>query len=115
MDCRKIARSWWSGVREEYEVLTRKYGLEQEDEGQAGSAAEWKRRVRELNGNEWKEEVEPMSSLRWYRVVQDTFGVEENIASWVGHAAVRLRFRLSTGSAGLFEDKWRCRMCVDGR
>ena len=26
-----------------------------------------------------------------------------------------LRFRLRTGSAGLFEDKWRCRMCIDGR
>ena len=44
------------GRREEYEVLRRKYGLEQEDEGQAGSEAEWKRGVREQNGNEWKEE-----------------------------------------------------------
>ena len=72
--------------------------------------------MRELNGNEWKEEVEAMSSLlRWYRAVKDTFGVEEYVASWVGHEAVRLRFRLRTGSSGLFEDKWRCKMCVDGR
>ena len=59
----------------EYEVLMRRYGLEQEDGGQA----EWKRRVRELNGNEWREEVAAMSSLRWYRAVQDTFGVEKYV------------------------------------
>ena len=45
--CRKIAGSQWGvGWREEYEVLMRRYGLEQEDRDQAGSAAEWKRQVR---------------------------------------------------------------------
>ena len=42
----KLQEASGVGWREEYEVLTRKYGLEQEDEGQAGCAAEWKRRVR---------------------------------------------------------------------
>ena len=38
---REAGRVVW---REEYKVLTRRYGLEQEDVGgQAGSAAEWKR------------------------------------------------------------------------
>ena len=41
--CRKAGGVGW---REEYEVLMRRYGLEQEDEDQAESAAEWKRRVR---------------------------------------------------------------------
>ena len=86
-------------------MLMRRYGLEQEDEGQAGSAAEWKRWVRELNGSEWREEVEAMSSLRWYRAVKDTFGVEKYVASWEGYEVIRLRFRLRTGSAGLLEDK----------
>ena len=79
----KLQEAGGVGWREEYEVLRRKYGLEQEDEEQAGSAAEWKRRVRELNGNEWMEEVEAMSSLRWYKVVKDTFGVEEGMR-WLG-------------------------------
>jgi len=33
----------------------------------------------------------------------------------VGQEGVRLRFRLRTGSAGLFEDKKWCRMCDDER
>ena len=32
-----------------------------------------------------------------------------------GHESIRLRFWLRTGSAGLVEDKIRCRMCGDGR
>ena len=32
-----------------------------------------------------------------------------------GHEELRLRFRLRTGSAGLFEDKKRCRMCTEDR
>ena len=63
--------------------------------------------MRELNRNEWKEEVEAMSSLRWYRAVKDVFGMEKYVASWEGHEAIRLRFRLRTGSVGLLEDKRR--------
>ena len=53
-----------------------------------------------------------ISRNRWYRAV---FGVEKYVASWEGHEAIRLRFRLWTGSAGLLEDKRRCRLCVDER
>ena len=42
-------------------------------------------------------------------------GLEQYTRSSVGHEGVRLRFRLRTGSAGLFEDKKRCRMCTDDR
>ena len=39
-------------------------------------------------------------------------GLEQYTRSSVGHEELRLRFRLRTGSAGLFEDKKRCRMCT---
>ena len=42
-------------------------------------------------------------------------GLEQYTRSSVGHEELRLRFRLRTGSAGLFEDKKRCRMCTDDR
>ena len=52
----KLQETGGAGWREEYEVLTRKYGLEQEDEGQAAwSAAEWKRPgERNLPVDDWK-------------------------------------------------------------
>ena len=111
-----------------------RYGLEQEDGDhcQAESAAEWKRRVRELNGNEWKRRVRELNGNEWkrrvrelngnewkeevwYKAVKDVLGVEKYVASWEGHEAIRLRFRQRTGSAGLLEDKRRCRLCVDER
>ena len=55
------------------------------------------------------EEVEGKSSLKWYRMVKDEAGLEEYTRSLVSQEEVRLRFRLRTGSAGLFEDKKRCR------
>ena len=72
----------------------RRYGLGEEEDGQAGSVEEG---VRKLNGSEWKKEIEAMSSLGWYRAVKDTFGAERYIASWEVHEAIRLRFRLRTG------------------
>ena len=48
-------------------------------------------------------------------MVKDEAGLEEYTRSLVGQKEVRLRFRLRTGSAGLFEDKKRCRMCDDER
>ena len=48
-------------------------------------------------------------------MVKDEAGLEEYTRSLVGQEEVRLRFRLRTGSAGLFEDKKRCRMCDDER
>ena len=61
----KLREAGGVGWRAQYEVLLRRYGLEEEEDGQAGSAAEWKRRVRKLNGSKWKEEVEAMSSERY--------------------------------------------------
>ena len=48
-------------------------------------------------------------------MVKDEAGLEEYTRSLVGQEELRLRFRLRTGSAGLFEDKKRCRMCDDER
>ena len=42
-------------------------------------------------------------------------GPEKYVGSWKGHVAVRLRFRLRSGSAGLFEDKKRCGMVEEDR
>ena len=78
-------------------MLTRRYGLEQEDVGgQAGSAAEWKRRVRELNGSEWREEISRGNEQ--FEMVQGSEGCFWcGKASLEGHEAIRLRFRLRTG------------------
>ena len=94
-DCGSVS---WQG---EYDQLLRKYGLESE----TGSAKEWKERVHERNCRDWMEEVEGKSSLKRYRMVKDEAGLEEYTRSLVGQEEVRLRFRLRTGSAGLFEDK----------
>ena len=61
------------------------------------------------------EEVEGKSSLRWYRKVKEVAGLEQYTRSSVGHEELRLRFPMRTGSAGLFEDKKRCRMCTEDR
>ena len=100
--------SWQS----EYDLLLRKYGLEGSE---TGSAKEWKERVHEKNCRDWMEEIEGKSSLKWYQMVKEEAGLEEYTRSLVGQEGVRLRFRLRTGSAGLFEDKKRCRMCDDER
>ena len=66
-------------------------------------------------GMSGRKKYRAMSSLRWYRAVKGVLGVEKYVASWEGHEAIRLRFRQRTGSAGLLEDKRRCRLCVDER
>ena len=53
--------------------------------------------------------------MRWYRRAKEEFEAERYIDSLLGQEAVRCRFRLQTGSAGLFEDKKRCRMTEDER
>ena len=47
--------------------------------------------------------------------MKEVAGLEQYTRSSVGHEKLRLRFRLRTGSAGLFEDKKRCRMCTEDR
>ena len=44
--------------REEYEVLLRKYGLEEDEEEESGSAAAWKKKTEKQNWENWQEEVD---------------------------------------------------------
>ena len=77
---------------------------------ETGSAKDWKERVHEGN-----EKVEGKSILKWYRMMKEETRLDEYTKTLVSQEGVRLRFRLKTGSAGLFEDKKRCRMCEDER
>ena len=74
-----------------------------------------KSKIEEVHVENWCEEVEGKSSLRWYRTAKEEFEAERYIDSSLGQEAVRCRFQLRTGSAGLFEDKKRCRMTEDER
>ena len=42
-----------------------------------------------------------MSSLRWYRAVKDTFGVEEYVVSWIGHEAVWFKVSVENWFCGV--------------
>ena len=59
---------------------------------------------------DWEEEVVSKNSLRWYRLAKDD-GTERYIGSLQGYEGVWLMFRLRTTSAGLLQDKRRCRLC----
>ena len=111
----KLKESGSIGWREEYEVLLRKYGLEEDEEEESGSAAAWKKKIEKQNWESWQEEVDKKSSLKWYKKVKEENGPEKYVGSWESHVAVRLRFRLRSGSAGLFEDKTRCQMMQEDR
>ena len=111
----KLKESGGVGWREEYEMLLRKYGLEEAEEEESGSAAAWKRKIEKQNWEDWQEEVDRKSSLKWYKKVKEEYGPEKYVGSWEGHVAVRLKFRLRSGSAGLFEDKKRCGMVEEDR
>ena len=100
---------WW----EEYELLQRRYGLAEDWESE--SRREVKSKIEEVHAENWCEEVEGKCSLRWYRTAKEELEAERYIDSSLGQEAVRCRFRLRTGSAGLFEDKKRCRMTEDER
>ena len=54
-------------------------------------------------------------TLKWHRLAEDNLGVERYVRSVQGQESVRLLFRLRTDSAGLLEDKKRCRMVSDQR
>ena len=60
---------------------------------------------------DWWEQV---ASLGWYGRVKEAFTVEEYVKVLDSYA-VRLRFRLRTGTAGLLVDKKRCGMHKDSR
>ena len=99
------------GWGEEYGVLLRTYGLTEESE----TREQWKAKVEEGNDEGWWEEVESRSSLGWYRMTKEEFGVETYLGSSQGQEAIRCRFRMRTGSAGLFADKKRCRLCEEDK
>ena len=85
------------------------------EDWESESRREVKSKIEEVHVENWCEEVEGKSSLRWYRTAKEEFEAERYIDSSLGQEAVRCRFRLRTGSAGLFEDKKRCRMTEDER
>ena len=47
------------------------------------------------------------------RTAKNEFGLETYIGSSQGQEAVRCRFRIGSGTAGLFADKKRCGLCGD--
>lgn len=61
--------------------------------------------MEEGNNQDWWEEVEGRSSLGWYEMTKEEFGVKTCIGSTQGQEAIRCRFQIRTGSAGLFADK----------
>ena len=60
-------------------------------------------------------EVYMKNTLKWYRLAKDGRGEERYVRLVQGQESVWLLFRLRTGSAGLLEDKKRCRMLSDER
>ena len=67
------------------------------------------------NEKDWVEEVSSkstLSGLSWQRMVQ---AIESYLRSVQGQEVVRLLFRLRMHSAGLLEEKKRCKMIIDER
>ena len=64
--------------------------------------------------SDWLGSVDGMTSLRSYRMIKEEL-MPEGYLRLLDSGDVRLRSRLRSGSAGLLEDKKRCRMCVDDR
>ena len=77
----KLKESGGVGWREEYEMLLRKYGLEEAEEEESGSAAAWKRKIEKQNWEHWQEEVDRKSRLKWYKKVKEEYRPEKYIGS----------------------------------
>ena len=71
-----------------------------------------KNEIMARNEKDW-EEVYTKSALKWYRLAKDDTGVEIYMRWVQREEIVRMLYRLRTGSAGLLEDKKRCRMVSD--
>ena len=67
------------------------------------------------NGKDWVEEVSSKSTLKWCMLARNGARVERYLSSVQGQELMRLLFRLRIGSAGLLEDKKRCKMIIDER
>ena len=74
-----------------------------------------KNKIKAGNEKDWEEEVYMKSALKWYRLAKDDTGVERYVRLVQDQESVRLLFRLRPGSAGLLEDKKRCRRVSDER
>ena len=74
-----------------------------------------KNKIKAGNEKDWEEEVYRKSTLKCYRLAKDDPGVERYVRLVQGEESVRLQFRLRPGSAGLLEDKKRCRRVSDER
>ena len=72
-----------------------------------------KNKIKTRNEKDWEEELYTKSTLKLYRVEKDDTGMERYVRSVLGQKSLRLLFRLKTCSAGLLEDKTRCRMVSD--
>ena len=92
---------WW----EEYEVLRKKFELDNED----GLVGKLMNKIKARNEKDWEEEVYKKSTLKWYRLAKDDTGVERYVRSVQGQAGVRLLFRLRTGQLGY----WRIRRNIE--
>ena len=66
------------------------------------------------NEKDWEEEVSSKSILKWFKLAKNGAGMER-YGSVKSQEGVRLLFRLRTGSAGLLEDKNRCKMIRNER
>ena len=67
------------------------------------------------NEKDWEEEVSSKSTLKRYKLAKNGVEWERYLRCVQGQEGVRRLFRLRTGSAGLLEDKNRCKMIIDER
>ena len=91
------------GCWDDYDRLVNKYELDEEE--CTRSVRGWKEKIKDKNEEDWIEEVNTISSLRWYGLAKSSLATERYVKSVEDHEAVRLRFRLRSGSAGLLQEK----------
>ena len=84
-------------------------------DNEGGLVGKLQNKIKAGNEKDWEEEVYTKSTLKWYRLAKDGTMVERYVRSVQGQENVRLLFRLRTSSAGLLEDKKRCRIFSDER
>ena len=58
------------------------------------------------------EEVSSKGTLSWYKLAKNIAGAERYFWSMQCQEVMSLQFRLKTGSAGLLEDKKRCKITI---
>ena len=98
-------------------MVVRVRGFEEKVEldSEGGMVGRLENKIKARNEKDWEEEVYTKNTLKWFRLAKYDTGLERYVRSVQGQESVRLLFRLRTGSAGLMEDKKRCRMVTDER